>query len=178
MQLVEPNITLLITNTTSTEEIFAANNTKNSSIELDKSTPKYDLQYTINKTMDGKIHCNLTNTALFYDDDEISTTDASSDIKWYHNGHEVDFDHRYVLDPYTEELNIISARVEDEGIWHCGDKTTGDVGQSVSLVVLGKLFFSFSTNYIIFFLFEIYKIIELNIKVVSNSFTIYIYIYI
>lgn len=61
----------------------------------------------------------------------------------------LDFGHRYAKDPDSGQLTINNVRLEDGGIWYCEDVTIGEIGKSVSLVVLGNtelLFFLFFFN--------------------------------
>lgn len=83
----------------------------------------------VHQREDAKIICELTN----------STTIVSKEkLRWFHNGMEIDFGHRYNKDIRTGHITIVNVRFEDGGLWHCQDRDTGVAGNPVHVIVLGN----------------------------------------
>ncbi|XP_065200861.1 hemicentin-2 [Planococcus citri] len=90
----------------------------------DVNANKTDLM--VHQREDAKIICELTNSSAI----------AKEKLRWFHNGLEIDFGHRYSKDTRTGHITIINVHFEDGGLWHCQDRDSGLMGNPVHVIVL------------------------------------------
>lgn len=82
----------------------------------------------VHQREDAKIICELTNSSAI----------SKEKLRWFHNGLEIDFGHRYSKDTRTGHITIVNVRFEDGGLWHCQDRDSGAMGNPVHVIVLGN----------------------------------------
>lgn len=83
------------------------------------------IEYIVRQHEEASLYCEVTNGTL------------GQNLRWLHNGVEVERGHRYTHDIMSGRLIISSVRLEDDGMWQCEERDSAAGIRPISLIVLG-----------------------------------------